>query len=243
MRSSNAGQLPHGRKQGYYLKRKIIQAESTGVSATLYTITRNRDMLFVIMEQYKNAEKSNRFVTCGPEPMAILCTNQQLLDVETFCCDPYSFSIFGVDPALNLSAFSVIPIVFRNVLLEDSRTHRSPVIMGPMLVHYRKQFYTDVSSFFSTLIGLQPSIQAVGIDGENAFVDALSQNFPHASQLRCFRHLQQNEEQHLRDNQFPSGVVKEFIQDIFGHIKMRYLKLKWPGVKVEDIVVPKEVAT
>ena len=223
LKSSSAGQLPRDRKQGYYLKRKIIQSKinkSVGVSAPLYTTTGSRDMLFVIMEQCKNAEKCNRFVqhvTCAPEPMAILCTNQQLLDVERFCCDPYSFSIFGVDPTFNLGDFSVTPTVFRNVLLEDPRLHRSPVIMGPVLVHYRKQFCTY--HLFSTLIGLQPkicSIQAIGTDGEKALIDALSQNFSHASQVRCFRHLQQNVEQHLRDNQFPLGVVKEFIQDIFG---------------------------
>ena len=95
LKSSSAGQLPCGRKQGYYLKRKIIQTEineSTGVSAPLYTTTGSRDMLFVIMEQCKNAEKCNRFVqhvTCAPEPMAISCTNQQLLDVERYCCDSY----------------------------------------------------------------------------------------------------------------------------------------------------------
>ena len=44
-------------------------------------------------------EKERRFVqavTCAPEPMAILCFEQQLLDMEQFCCDPYRFSVFGV---------------------------------------------------------------------------------------------------------------------------------------------------
>ena len=62
-----------------------------------------RDMLFVIMEQCKYAEKEHRFVqdvTCAPEPMAVLCTDQQLLDINRFCCDPFRFCIFGVDPTL-----------------------------------------------------------------------------------------------------------------------------------------------
>ena len=62
--------------------------------------------------------------------MAILCTNQQLLDDERFCCDSYSFSIFGVDPTFNLGEFSVTPTVFRNVLLEDYKIHRSPLVLG-----------------------------------------------------------------------------------------------------------------
>ena len=118
--------------------------ESAGVLAPLYSTVRSRDMLFVIMEQRKNAEKCNRFVqhiTCAPESMAILCTNQQLLDVEIFCCDSYSFTnILGVDPTFNLGEFSVTPTVFHNVLLEDHKTHRLLLVVGPMLVHYRKQF-------------------------------------------------------------------------------------------------------
>ena len=91
----------------------------------LYFTIGSRDMLFVIMKQCKNAEKSNRFVqhvTCAPEAMAILCTNQQPLDVERFCCDSYSFSIFGIDPTFNLGDFSVTPTVFRNLLVEDPNT-------------------------------------------------------------------------------------------------------------------------
>ena len=40
VKSSSAGQLPHGRKQGYYLKQKLVQAEineSAGVSAPHYS--------------------------------------------------------------------------------------------------------------------------------------------------------------------------------------------------------------
>jgi len=36
-------------------------------------------------------------------------------------------------------------------------------------------------------------------------------HLPHASQLTCFRHLQQNAEQYLKDKQFPVTAVKEYI--------------------------------
>ena len=92
------------------------------------------------------------------------------------------------------------------------------LVLGPLLVHHRKQFHT-YNYFLSTLIGLRPgisSIQAVGTDGEKPLVDALARNFPYASQLRCFRHLQQNLETHLRDNQFPPNVINEYIHEVFG---------------------------
>ena len=56
------------------------------------------------MEQCKNAEKNEIFVqdvSCAPEPMAVLCTEQQLNDIERFCCDPFNFCILGIDPTFN----------------------------------------------------------------------------------------------------------------------------------------------
>lgn len=62
-------------------------------------------MLYVVMEQCKNAQSSNVFVqdvTCAPEPMAVLCTEQQLIDVSGFCCDPFSFRVLGIDPTFGV---------------------------------------------------------------------------------------------------------------------------------------------
>ena len=42
-------------------------------------------------------------VTCPPEPIATLGTNQQLFDLERFCCDPFKFYVLGVDPTFNLA--------------------------------------------------------------------------------------------------------------------------------------------
>lgn len=91
-------------------------------------------------------------------------------------------------------------------------------MLGPLFVHYHKMF-RKYNYFCSSLIGLQQgvsNIQAVGTDGEKALVEALAQNFPHASQLRCFRHLQQNIEAHLRDKHFPTSTALKYVHEIFG---------------------------
>ena len=41
-------------------------------------------------------------------------------------------------------------------------------------------------------------------------------NFPQAAHVRYFRHLQQNIESHLREQQFPSDTVREYTHNIFG---------------------------
>ncbi len=121
--------------------------------------------------------------------------------------------------------------------------------MGPILIHQRKQF-RNYNYFFSTLNGLNQELEAVkaiGTDGEKALVDAAIRNFPQAAHVRCFRHLQQNIEQHLREEQFPPAAIKMIVGDIFGRtsdgiyneglvdssdmesfdVQLRDLKTKW----------------
>lgn len=73
--------------------------------------------------------------------------------------------------------------------------------------------------FFSTLIGLKPevsAVKAVGTDGEKNLVDAVMRSFPEAAQIRCFRHLQQNIESHLREHKFSANAITQYVKDIFG---------------------------
>ena len=77
-------------------------------------------------------------------------------------------------------------------------------MLGPLFVHYHKE-YRNYNYFFSTVIGLKQktaTMKAIGTDGKKALVDAALQNSPQAAHVRCFRHLQQNIECHLRENNF-----------------------------------------
>ena len=184
--SQSAGELPRERSQAYSLKKMIQQEQlvaSIGAKAPTSSGYGTRDMLYVVMEQCKNAEKTDIFVqdvVCAPEPMAVLCNEQQLSDIARFCCDPFNFSILVIDPTFNLGEFSVTPTVYRHLLLCDHRTGRSPLLLGPMLVHYHKHF-RSYNYFLSTLIGLKQEIEhvnAVGTDGEKNLMDAVIRNFP-----------------------------------------------------------------
>jgi len=70
------------------------------------------------MEQYKSAEKSDAFVQGVNEPMALLCNEQQLVDIEHFCCNPYG--MLGIDLTFNLGEFNVTPIVSTSTPTEFS---------------------------------------------------------------------------------------------------------------------------
>ena len=210
--ASNAGSIPRDRKQAYNLKNRQKQ----GSQGSHYS----RDLLYVTMEQCKLAEKECRFVqevTCAPEPMAILATEQQIHDMERFCCCPSQYCILGIDPTFDLGEFSVTPIVYQNLLVVTSKGH-SPWVLGPILVHYKKQF-RNYNFFLSGLVGLRrvlSNVQAVGTDGERSLIDAVHQQFKHAIQLRCFRHHQQNIERHLQQHNVPPLTVQQYCREIFG---------------------------
>ncbi len=90
-----------------------------------------------------------------------------------------------VDPTFCLGEFDVTPITYRQLMLESRRTHRPPVFVGPMLVHFCKTFSTYVF-FASSLVGLKHELEGVrafGTDGEEQLVKALSHEFPFALHL------------------------------------------------------------
>ena len=219
--AKSAGELPRGRTQAYNIKRQLQQEQlTTSMGGKGFEADSCKDMLYVVM-QCKNSEKKDCFVqevTCAPEPMGVLATEQQLCDIVRFSTDHFNFCVLGIDPTFNLGDFSVTPIVYTHLLLQDPQTKRSPLMPGPMLVHSHKLF-RSYNYFLSTLIGLKPEIaavKAVGTDGEHTLVEAVLRNFPQAVHLRCFRHLQQNIERHLHDLNFPHSAVRSYINDIFG---------------------------
>ena len=48
---------------------------------------------------------------CAPEPMCILATDQQLVDMERFCTGDAS-SVLSVDPTFNLGTFYATPTTY-----------------------------------------------------------------------------------------------------------------------------------
>ena len=214
--AESVGQLPLNRQQTYNI-RHAMKHLTPGPSRG-----KDRDLLYTVMEQCKLAEKNDRFVqevTCAPEPMAVLATSQQLLDLERFCCDPAEFTIMGVDPTFNLGEFSVTPTVYQHLMVCDKRTGKSPWLLGPILVHYKKEF-RNYNFFFSSLIGLRKalgSIKAAGTDGEQALIEAIRHQFREAILLRCFRHLEKNVERKLQGKGFAPQYINKYMLEIFGY--------------------------
>ena len=115
-------------------------------------------------------------------------------------------------------------------MLEDVRSRKHPVILGPLLVHQQKDF-SSFNYFASTLVSHDRRLRnvlAFGTDGDQAIVESFAHNFPFALQLRCFIHLTRNIEDKLRSLAIPTEVAGEFIADIFGR--------RTGGVYIEGLV-------
>ena len=182
MKAKSLGKLPRKRAQVANMK------HSSDMTPSLCSKKTFRDPLFMVMEQCKSQDGKDKFVrtvTACPEPMCLLSTDLQLDDLVRFCTDPNEFCVLSVDPNFSLGDFSVTCITYHNLLVTDTRTSQSPIMLGPMLVHQSKSF--EVYNFFaSTLIGITPSlarILAFGTDGELALVKAFKQQFYFAVHL------------------------------------------------------------
>ena len=114
----------------------------------------------------------------------VLASDQQLLDLERFCCDS-PFCVLTVDPTFSLDDCDVTPTTYRHLLLVSKRTGKPPVMIGPTMVYYRKNFST-YKFFASCVVGQHRKlmeVKAFGTDGEKPLIDTFNQEFKCAIDL------------------------------------------------------------
>ena len=135
LKATSGGNLPRGLQQVhvYDLKRANRKAM---VQYSWYAFHSNATV----------QEKGTVFVldvTCGPQPMAAIAIDQQLLDLEQFCTNPYYVCLLEIDPTFKLDDFNVTPSVYQEVIVQGIHTYTSPIMAGPMLIHQSKLFRSD----------------------------------------------------------------------------------------------------
>ena len=160
-----------------------------------------------------------RAIEAAPEPLCLLASKQQLVDLERFCTGE-KFTVMSVDPTFNLGSFYVTPITYQNLLVfsNSSKNAKHPILIGPVLIHQTKTFHAFYY-FASSLIRFNPSlknIRSFGTDGESELIKAFNYAFLDAVHLRCTNHLRQNVKDKLRIVGITQNAAKEFIGDIFG---------------------------
>jgi len=187
----SASDLPRNHKQVDNFKHFTKHQFNTTLSSLSSC---QNDVLAQVMQMYKDhCGTENEFVCAveaAPEPMCVLATNQQLLDMEHFCTGEES-SVASIDPTFNLRPFSVTPITYHNLLVKTTRNGNHPILLGPILIHQTKTL-RPFHYFASTLTHLNPKLsglKAYGTDGEPELIKAFCMCFPKAIHLRCTNHI------------------------------------------------------
>ncbi len=202
------GQLPRGEMQVSNAKRAIKFQGSQG------------DELYVMMQQSKAGDGFVRDIKISPDPAIVVARDRQLDDLVRFCATPTGVesSILTVDPTFCLGDFECTPTTYRHLLLTTRRYGTAPVFVGPVLIHYRKNFASFLF-FAASLVALRRSLEGLrsfGTDGEQALVDAFLQEFRFAVHLYCFIHSRNNIKNELHRRGFPDSVASEIVDEIFG---------------------------
>ncbi|CAF1668321.1 unnamed protein product [Didymodactylos carnosus] len=75
----------------------------------------------------------------GESPILILSYDHQIKELQRSCTRKYEHippSALCLDTTFNIGRFFVTPTTFRNSALQLRRTKKSPVHMGPTMIHY-----------------------------------------------------------------------------------------------------------
>lgn len=185
------GSLPRDRRQVSYARQR--------------SYCTSHDPLYSIMLECKLAQGSSgtfvQDVKAAPLPMCVTCYDWQLNDMERFLTCNHHFAVLTIDTTYKLGEFYVTPMTYPHLMLQDVKTNKYPIMIGPILVHQKVDF-AALNYFASTLIGLKKDLKSF-----TRLVEAFSHNFPYATQLRCFIHFRRNVETKLREIGFPSHIL------------------------------------
>ena len=180
----------------------MYNAQSTTLR---HSINEDKDDIFLLLTQLKDeyAGEGGGFVQevkFGKTQEVVFAFEQQLEDLARFCCNAVRFSIMGIDPTFNLGNVFVTVTTYKHLMVKRKSNNEQPVFIGPCFIHMQQETQTYFS-FLSSLIGKKNDLRdlkAYGSDGEVTLLNALVAAFPDAIGLRCFIHMKDNIEDHLR---------------------------------------------
>ena len=194
MQAAAPGELPRGERQVINAKRALR--------------FKNEDMdeLFVVMQKAKAEDTYVRDIKTSPDPAIVIASDGQLDDLVHFCAPPVGIEscIMTVDPTFSLGEFECTPVTYCQLLVQTRRGKVSPVFLGPVLIHYRKNFPSFLH-FAASLVSLRKELQclrAFGTDGEKALVDAFTHEFRFAIHLYCSIHVRNNVKKTCMEDNF-----------------------------------------
>ena len=158
--------------------------------------------------------------------IAFTYTEKQVSDIEKFCCKLTEPWVFGVETKFNLCDLWITKTSYRNKRLVNTIDRRTPVYLGPIMLHFTKDEKTFGRFGLETLspnLNLK-NISFIRVDSESAIFNDLKTMIPGLRRLICVRHLMKQGESKLADLLPKTGrniadrklSSSEIIKDIYG---------------------------
>ena len=122
-----------------------------------------------------------------------------------------------MDATFNICNYNVTITTYKHHLLYDIKSNRSPVILGPALIHSHRShdsYYTLPSNICRFSKGLK-KVFVIGSDDEPALYKPFLECFPNADHLLCTIHMKDDVKNACKNLDL-QGESKNFIRDIFG---------------------------
>lgn len=216
LQASSASSLPRDKKQVTYLKSSHNSSKITNLD-----LASKRDPFLAMTVKCKQEESGDpyiRRVVTSPEPSVVLASDQQLDDMVKFCTDSTEFSILQVDPTYNLGDFSVTATEYDHLLLVSRTTGKPPLMIGPMLLHYKKETssYDELVGYLTARKPALKDLKALGTDGETAIANAFQERCSNMVHVMCSIHFHRNIKRKLQELALPPFIISDIVADIFG---------------------------
>lgn len=123
--------------------------DQVGSQTKLFSgVSEAKDSLIAVNEKCKAMSKDRlvREVVAAPEPTCILATDQQLADLDRFCCAPRPCNaILGIDPTFSLGDFYVTCTVYCHSGM-NNKEGKLCLFHGPMFIHQRKLYESSCTA-------------------------------------------------------------------------------------------------
>lgn len=164
MKAEAMSDLPRGDRQGHY-RNSVIKAS---LPAYLQGKEKNDELLDVILKMKTEEEPLVPNVTLEKESLTIvLVTENQLGDLARYSTSELDFCIAQLDPTFSLGSYESKPISYQQVMLRSKRMGVSPVRLGPVLIHFRKDEKTFRHFLLTIVVELLKlkEILSCGTDG------------------------------------------------------------------------------
>ena len=117
----------------------------------------------------------------------------KLNNLDRLYTNNHSFSMLSIDATFNSGDFYVTPTTYRHLMLEDTQSGKHSAAIGPV---FQQMKFSSFNYFFSTRISANKQLRhvlAVGSDGDEALMQAVSHNLPFAQQVYVtFFHFEKN---------------------------------------------------